>query len=768
MYQKFKRKHRICAAMVMLLCILVFGGCSRDRAGEMDAQSGDGASSNVEESGKGEAAGRFVESEVALPDGMKDLFGLRRLEDDSMEAVAQDSSNTWWILRSRNKGEDWKCVEVQGKLDDFMPGIAIAPDGRVSFLGYAKSGTVNGVTADTKGKTKKFSFDLPGQDTEKQLRQGVYDSQGKLYILDHAGAVYRVNPQKGTCERAFDTDGAAVNYISLAGRYLFAVHDEGIFLYDTQKEEVIAGQGVLDDLIKKDAGLSATDTDHGIPMVFAEGDGEDRILYANQKGIFHFTIGGSVAEELADASLTSLGGGSLQFYDMAVWGGNEIVFALNTGEDGDKILRYSYDADAAAAPKQEITVYALEEHAFLRRAVTIFQKKYPDIHVNLEIGTSGEDGVTWKDALSVLNTNILAGKGPDVLILDGMPVDRYIEKGALADISDVVSEVEQKDGIFTNIKDAQMCDGKLYCMPARFVIPLAEGDRNVTKSGGSLADLAQEAVRRKKTVEGAVIPKKGTMTLLRDFFHADSAAWVTEDGSIDREALTEYLECAKKIYDVDSHSKKDDYMNDAAANEVLKTGERLGTLSASGLLSGECSMDFGMMAGISDFQVMVSTWKQTKADYCLLNSDKVRSWIPYLQVGVVTGDHTETAKSFVKELLGETVENQMQNGFPVNKAAYRKICETKMDDPAVKDKAGLMLSGSDGDGDTYSFSYVNLTQKQVDGLTELIEGLERPALTDRVIQEIVLEQGDKYLLGEQGLEDAVDAILKKVNLYLSE
>ncbi len=51
---------------------------------------------------------------------------------------------------------------------------------------------------------------------------------------------------------------------------------------------------------------------------------------------------------------------------------------------------------------------------------------------------SGEDSVTVSDALRTLNTDIMAGKGPDVLILDGMPVENYIQKGLLEDITDTV------------------------------------------------------------------------------------------------------------------------------------------------------------------------------------------------------------------------------------------------------------------------------------------------------------------------------------------
>ena len=40
--------------------------------------------------------------------------------------------------------------------------------------------------------------------------------------------------------------------------------------------------------------------------------------------------------------------------------------------------------------------------------------------MNIEAGMSGDDSVTDTDALKVLNTEIMAGTGPDVLLLDGI------------------------------------------------------------------------------------------------------------------------------------------------------------------------------------------------------------------------------------------------------------------------------------------------------------------------------------------------------------
>lgn len=83
--------------------------------------------------------------------------------------------------------------------------------------------------------------------------------------------------------------------------------------------------------------------------------------------------------------------------------------------------------------------------------------------------------MTASDALRTLNTNIMAGKGPDVLILDGMPIDSYIEKGMLADLSGLLDEIEQSDGLFENIARAYEKNGQVNAVPTGFQVPILRG-----------------------------------------------------------------------------------------------------------------------------------------------------------------------------------------------------------------------------------------------------------------------------------------------------
>ena len=58
----------------------------------------------------------------------------------------------------------------------------------------------------------------------------------------------------------------------------------------------------------------------------------------------------------------------------------------------------------------------------------MYQTANPDMQITYEIGME-DDSITREDALKKLSTGLLNGSGPDVLILDKMPYNSYIDKG---------------------------------------------------------------------------------------------------------------------------------------------------------------------------------------------------------------------------------------------------------------------------------------------------------------------------------------------------
>ena len=79
-----------------------------------------------------------------------------------------------------------------------------------------------------------------------------------------------------------------------------------------------------------------------------------------------------------------------------------------------------------------------------------------------------------------------------------------------------------------------------------------------------------------------------------------------------------------------------------------------------------------------------------------------------------------------------------------------------------------MAINMDGSDKMYTIEYRSMTQEEADAILAQLEAVEQSALTDRTIQNLVIERGTSYVKGEQNLEETVNEITKKVNLYLAE
>lgn len=741
-----KQKRKLALLLIGALLVNLLTGCG---GGKEDTKQDGGT-------------GRFSETEITLPEGVDYMQTMAKLEDGSFELIAHNNdTNTYSILHSSDMGENWDVTPLEELGDAYISPAAIAPDGTAALfeLDYLEDEDIFKVTlglATPQGEIKETPLQLPNRDD--MIRQAAYDSQGNLFALNTQGSLLKIDLENGTCSQPFDTDGISPYYFSIAGNILCAVHDDGILLLDTTTGKALDNEDVMDDLVKNTDYANSPGYERGAPMIFAQGN-DDSILFVNHEGIFQHVLGGSVNEQLANGEMLSLNDPAIVFLSAVMLDTNNIIVAAFTDSGDDKLLHYTYDAAASATPEKEITVYALEESTLLQQAVTVFQKNNPDVYVKLEIGMSGDDGVTAEDALKILNTNIMAGKGPDVLILDGMPLDSYIEKNILEDISDIVDEVDKQDGLFSNIKDVYRQDGKQYVMPMRFYPSIITGDAQSVAAGSSLKTLADraEALKKQGGTKYVLSPRR-TDDLLRELFCADSASWKNADGTIDTDKLKEFLTQAKRLHDVDDYS--DDELPESSYWNA--SDQLYGSAETITQLMGMTQIGFGTFIGMSQAQSLYSVQIQSKTTFGLMDTDSTKSFTPYLMAGVVSGGDTDTAKQFVKALLGKEGASDGYNGFPTNRAAYEESVQEAMDETDVS------IHSSYRDGMEADIEYISLSQEQVDTCTAMLESLTESSITDRVIQNLLLEQGEKYLDGTQDLDTTVNEIQKKINLYLSE
>ena len=81
-------------------------------------------------------------------------------------------------------------------------------------------------------------------------------------------------------------------------------------------------------------------------------------------------------------------------------------------------------------------------------------------------------------------------------MMDGMPLDSYVEKGMLLELNDIVAQLESESGYYKNILEAYQSDGKLFTVPIRFALPVIAGESDRIsgiKDLGTLADAVEAA-----------------------------------------------------------------------------------------------------------------------------------------------------------------------------------------------------------------------------------------------------------------------------------
>lgn len=767
----------------LLLCAVLLTGCAA--GGTMDAAE----NKQTQEDGKTAAGGgRYLESELILPEQTEKLYAAAKLKNGELEILTWNKKeHTYEIYTSSDEGENWqRCWSAQDVPEEkaalfqgYQSTASIRDDGTAVMvrLNYQEqqyqSTTLTVISpekADAPGEgwtAEQIELHLPEPKNSGDsgyagnIVDSAFQETGSFFVENLEGRLFGVDLATGQCSPVLDLSESAGRYFDTAGDLLIGVSPDRIALYDSAAGEELPEDTFFSDMLTKNPSLASKNSEYGKPLVFAGLTGEKTIFYVCHEGLFCHTPGGSVSEQLVQGTMTTMGDTSVSFLDFIVMDEKTFLLSCMDGTGVCRLLRYSYDAHAPSTPETELNVYALEDSVFLRQAVSLYQKQNPNVYVKLQIGMSGEDGITAEDAVHALGTEILAGNAPDVLILDGLPVESYVEKGVLADISGLVNEIADTDGCFSNIRQAYETDGKIYAFPAKFYVTLAAGEPDALAAAESIGKLASFTEAQRAAGRTKVFPVRIAERLLDRLYLADCAQWMGEDGTLSREKLVSWLSDAKKIYDAEPMQTQN----------VVGYGGKMagltGTMDNVGVMLKESSFGYGTVTGIAEVVQMVSANKRAGMDYDLADRAAGGCFVPYQIAGITQNTvKREEAEAFLRTMFGKECSSTDQEGFPVNRAAYDKLCadaKTQFDEYY---DAGIAVSTDDG---TYlELDFENLTDADIAKLTGILEEVTLPACMDKTVNDIVMEQALGVLHGDWSTDEAVDVILKKCNLYLTE
>lgn len=800
-------KKAFCLSLAAALTMVSLAGCqgnTKSTAGSTEWVSE--TSTNLSTASDTKAMGRYLEEDLVLPEGVSRVMAITKQTDGSILIATINDSLNRELWTSSDAGVNWTKKsdfpkEIQSEETSYLYKTALSSAGELACIVYSPEGDMSYVYVDKEGTLNNLDIPLnepgPAQDqsTEKttsgstegtvdrdseqndteqvdsqqsasanreMLSAMQFDETGALLAQGFNG-VYKIDTATGDITQRFASGEYLIGY-GITGNTLLVVTKSEIKLFDLTTGKPMDRDKVLESqLNEKNIFESMNNSSESDPIIFQKGQDEQSLYFCDSSGLYHHTIGGTISEQLIDGTLNSLGSPSIGLQSLVPLDDNSFL-VLCIENNKNRILRYTYSKDTPTVPDTELRVYALEDNDEVRQSIALFQKENPDISVTMEVGMSGEDAETYSDALRTLNTNIMAGNGPDLLVLDGMPIPTYIEKGILTDLGGILAPTASSDGFLENIKNTYENEGKVYALPTRFKVPAFQSDSASVAAIKDLKSLADQAelLSKEKPNTKAVVNMVSVSLIVGQLYNICSPAWLKEDGSLDKDALTEFFTQIKRLYSIDDHSQ--DFKQGSSLPDNLFSDISAGCLD---IMTESALINIGQISSIDDLEVLEAcTTQNSDITYNLLNGQAEKLYIPETIIGISSKSTLlDEAGKFASFMISLESQSKSQGGgFPVNKAAFNTI---------LGDKPADAVLGSVGSTNTQTGENVILelewpSDEARNKFKGYVDSLNTAPLMDSMIRQTVIEQAEKFLKSESSIDDTVNSILQKVDLYLLE
>ena len=837
-----KRWTRTAALWLAGAMAVSLAGCGGTAGDGKDGTGG--ASGKGEPSGESVAMGRYVETMMDVDTG--EILDLKELSDGKLVLLENGAEGRW---TSEDGGATWKPDPLPGwedlAMNYYIYDMKAAPDGSVALLcrsygnmpeteeeaGDGEASDEEAAAAgmedeadektadDTEAAEDKSgepeAEDETGKSGEPETGGTAAESgiENKICVIPPQGEALWIDVPVGEYEIAgclcFSEDGSRLFVASMDQKiheadlktgvtklflaadimpHMFCVWEnymaiknnrEGVVLYALDTLERIEDD-VITDFVMKNCTVNKLIGESAYSIFPAE---EAGIYFVCSKGVYRHVIGGTVMEQVINGGLTSFSDPAKHVAKMIKTDKQGFMAAFSEG----KVSSFAYDPNISTVPSQTLTAYSLTGNDILRQAIIRYQGEHPDVYVEYKVGMDEESATTREDAVKKLNTEIMAGTGPDFLLLDGLPADSYVEKGVLADLTPYLAELEKEERLLANIKESFTADGKICMLPAAVTVSMYMTDKENMTDVSDLSSLADmiEKLRKEHPGEGIMETYSEEM-LLNALMPVSAPLWIGEAGRLNVEELTAYLEQTKRIYNACMEGLPEELLQqyqDRAEHEVASSSEVGAYNDLQGgcvqIVAGNEKVALGELLNAYNYAFLKSVSKSDNGEngqncqMALTPGNANDSFRPYALMGIsAASGQAELAGGLLREMLSRDVQSVIYPcGFPVNEEGLQTYLSTlggQLPDWAEPGKpyGGYAFSGDNGL--MITMSIYAPTDQETKELYDLLSSVRTPYLSDVVVEDAVREAGKQYLEGRCSLEEAVAFVQEKLAIYMSE
>lgn len=711
--------------------------------------------------------GGYLEQELTMPEGYAQFTNPAALPDGGFVVAALRMETGTWELLSFSS---LTAAPVATPLDTSLGGISsisVAPDGGLASV-LSNLPTLAGASAG-EGKNTQRVIKGPDDMTTTIVwygEGGTIDAHFTMQGMPfHTAALsgQRLAAQgMGTGVSIYDLTGKTVlsidnnNIVSLAAGpdSLYLMQSDKISQVDLSGNTLRSIPWVMDYseqwAVSPDGTLSMTNAS-GIYALKPDGTELERLSDIARYLIGAPDSGLSSLCALADGTLLAyLGGGSVTFGG----GATTTRIASFGGDENAKLVAYVYDSQLDTSAGIDFTVTALRDSAKLRKAVSDFQRAHPELTVHFNTSLAQDDADTpVEDVIRALNTDLLAGKGGDVLILDELPLSQYIQKGVLMPLDELLSDIEFLPGI---LQGSRAKDGKLYAMPAQFQFNTLWGSKNKVAGVESLASLAEFPLDPAQDLFIA----HTTEELHAMFYPACQDAFLDETGKprFDTGEFETYLEALYSIYSAQAALPD--------ANFAADSG-RIRSEELQGMMNGSIALMETEISGTMQTALPYTLAGEENGGFCLVPSLNAAggTYTPALMAGInANTQHADLAGEFVRSLYSPEIQSLDQGeGLPTVAASLDQMIEEAK--ARNKDK-NLMMMVSTGSGNPIQMQQPD--NETWDALRAACDMLTTPYIEDSTLMGFIEEETASFFAGQTSARDAAWALQQRATAYLNE
>lgn len=389
------------------------------------------------------------------------------------------------------------------------------------------------------------------------------------------------------------------------------------------------------------------------------------------------------------------------------------------------------------------------------------KKKYEALHPNITINLQDVDvddshlEAAMEKYVTTTNTELLAGKGADLIQMDLLPIDNYASHHLLADLVPIMEADKsfKKTDYFSNVLDNVRIGEGLYSMPLGFFLKGFAGDDSaIAKTGVTFDDKSwswNDFIQTSKqlTSKGGystALMYGGPEYMLANMVNDNYSLFVDtaeKSASFDSSSFTGLMKQVKGMFDdglVNSQGRGDSYFHDIQINSPW---DYLVSLR-------EIGENTSLYAKPHAQDTKVGGYFQTYRNVAINESSAVK----------------KEAWEFMKFMMSDAVPTPPTSaGFPINKQMFAKQIEQLKKDGTVQAYKEGPLHGL-----TFEVDQAKLAK-----LEAYVNGAVHPVERDSTkvggeVGKVIIETATAYFSGQKSAEDVAKLIQNKVTTYLNE